>query len=157
MKRRALLALAAVGLLASLPAQALKLEQEVTPRNIQELGFTLTANRKEDGMLAVRVTRDPAKAQWTGRYAILEVRGETGVLAKCELVGELTGEKEKKLVTYHFDLSPESFQQSHLRVAEVQTGPGGEQLIGGGTFYEFRLAEFAVTNPSNPDKKEKTP
>lgn len=138
MRTRLPFALVALGLLLALPAHALKVKEAVTPQSMREQGFTFSATRKEDGMLSVRITRDPAKARWTGRSAHLEVRGESGILAKCEPVGET----KNKLVTYRFDLSPESFRHSFFTVAEIQTGPSNEILIGGGTYYEFRLADF---------------
>ncbi len=127
------------------PANAVKVLSEVNPKNAASEGFAVTTVRDDRGMLDFRVTREVAKARWQGRSANLEVRGAKGLIARCG-VEPLARNGRDGTVTYRFQLAPEQAMHSKLTVAELQTDPAnpdGRQLIGGGTYYEFRLADWA--------------
>lgn len=124
--------------LSALPAAALKVLVRLSPQNAAGEGFTVSARREAEGAVEFRVTRDPAKARWQGRTAQLEVRGSAGRLVRCRLEPERTN----GLLTYTFDIAESHVPGSRLTVMEVQTGPGAEKFIGGGTYYEINLADF---------------
>jgi hypothetical protein len=146
MKTRLLLACAPLLLLAALPTLAEKLLAQVTPGTAAGEGFTVRQARRDNGMVEFRITRDVTKATWPGRHAYLEVRGESGLIAECSVEPD----RRKDLITYRFSIAPQNIRYSHFTVTEVQTDPNnaeGPELIGGGTYYEFRLADFAETAP----------
>jgi hypothetical protein len=131
----------AAGLLSTavaIPGYALKMLAVVTPANVADQGFSFQARQRESGAIAVRITRDTTRAQWQKRTTVLEVPAE----GRAPSEREVKGKRDGKQVVYRFELSPEKFQQAQFRVMEVQTGPKGEAVIGGGTFFEFRLADF---------------
>jgi hypothetical protein len=143
MKRQALGLIAALTLAVCTQAYALKRLMRVSPANAPQVGFTVTTKERDDGTLRFTVTRDLAKATWPGRDATLEVRGENGPLVTCRLDPER--DRHRNTVTYSFDLARDRIAASTLTVAEIQTAGGredGEKLVGGGSIYEFRLADF---------------
>jgi hypothetical protein len=140
MKTRTLLASAALVLLAALPALALKLLVHLTPRNLAAQGFAVRANKQENGTIEFRVTRDLSKSHWPGRSAMLEIRG-TGTSTVRRL---LEPEKRDNTLTYRFEIAPADAARATLTISEVQTDRYGNKLVGGGTIYEFRLADYAV-------------
>lgn len=124
-------------LLACVPAGAVKLEMRMSPQTLAGNGFKLTA-REEDGTVRFQLTRDLSKTQWPGRSAYLTIGGEAGTIARCEVAGEKQGNN----LVYRFSIAPENARRSRLTYTEVQTGPGEEKLIGGGTYFEFNLADY---------------
>ncbi len=124
-------------LLACIPARAVKLEVRMSPQTLAGSGFKLSA-REEDGTIRFQLMRDLSKAEWPGRSAYLLVGGEGGTIARCEVAGEKQGNN----LVYRFNIAPENARHSHLTYTEIQTGPGEEKLIGGGTYFEFNLADY---------------
>jgi hypothetical protein len=145
MKLSAGLLAAALALVAFTPARAAKIEEQISPASAEQEGFTVTAAERENGMVRFTVTRDIAKAHWAGRDATLEVRGEGGtLLATCRLEPERN--RAKNTVSYWFDLAKAQVASTVVTVAEIQTAGNkedGEKLLGGGTFFRIRVAEFA--------------
>lgn len=143
MKLRAALGATAFSLALGVPAWAVKVREQVSPRTAAGQGFAVTTAAREDGTVRFTVVRDLSKARWHERDATLEVRGQTGPLLRCRLEPEKS--RRKNTVTYRFDLSRDRIPHASLTVAEIQTSgddEDGVKLIGGGTYYEFLLAEF---------------
>lgn len=103
-----------------------------------------------DGTVEFTLSRDLSKARSFApdsdlqitRSATLEVLGKPGLLAKCEVQPN----KQQNTITYHFVIARDCVPDSHFQIAEIEDykDPTREHLIGGGTFYEFRLALFAA-------------
>jgi hypothetical protein len=149
MNTRAVLASAAL-LLACLPAFAEKEAVQVTPRGLEGYGFTLSTSKRENGTVEFRITRDLAKARWQGRSAYLTVQGEVGPIVECELAAD----KRKNTLHYRFNIAPQQVRSSRFTLWEVQadpTRPDEEKIIGGGTIYEFRLADFMASSERSQD------
>jgi hypothetical protein len=144
MKARRLLCVSIGSLLLCGQALAVKISAQVSPKSAASQGFTVTTAAREDGTVRFTVVRDLSKARWHGRDATLEVRGDAGLQLRCRLEPEKS--RRKNTVTYWFDLTRERIPQSTLTIAETQTADNDAEsvkLIGGGTYYEFLLAEFA--------------
>ncbi|HLJ53750.1 MAG TPA: hypothetical protein VKT77_01860 [Chthonomonadaceae bacterium] len=124
-------------------ARAEKVGVQVTPASATAAGFAVTVAPREGGTLRFTIVRDATKADWPARDAWLDVRGGGTLLATCPL--KESRPTKPKLVAYSFDMSREAAEGSALTVTEVQTAdgkPDGEKILGGGTFYHFRLADF---------------
>jgi hypothetical protein len=143
MSARTLLASAALLLLASVPGLAEKLLAHMTPGNLASNGFAIRSTRQENGIVQFHVSRDLSKAQWPGRSAVLEVRDDEGPIVRCPLEPE----KRNNTVTYRFDVAQSHLSRSFLTVSEVQTNANGEPVLGGGTIYEFYLADYLDNAP----------
>jgi hypothetical protein len=139
MTRRTLLS--APLLLAAVPAAAAKIEIQMTPKALDFHGFSLKQKRVDDGYVTFELVRDMAKSQWPAHTLYLKVSSEAGRVMQCALEAE----KRKNTLRYWFKIAPEHVRHSSLSYWEVQTADGtteGEKVIGGGTIYDFRLAEF---------------
>lgn len=135
----------ALAILLCTQARALKVLERITPQNAERAGFAVTVKPREDGTVRFTVTREIAKARWPGRDATLEVRGEGGPLVTCPVAGHR--DRAKNAISYWFDLAKDRIPNAVLTVTEVQTAGNkedGEKLVGGGTYYELRLADFPV-------------
>ena len=135
MTPRLVITAALLGTLAALPVRADTLIAQVTPDGLAELGFTFGGTARDDGLIAVRITRDPAKGEGNYRTATLEIQGERAIVARCGIEGK----REGKQIIYRFEIAPESFRRSRFMVWE---GPTGPKVLGGGAVFEFRLADF---------------
>jgi len=145
MTTRALLAAAALLLLAALPAAAEKIMVAITPRSAADHGFAVRTGTRPNGTVEFTITRDLSKAHWPGRTGYLRVRGGGRLLVECKVAAERRGNQ----LTYWFSLAPTQVADAEFSLWEVQTAsgePDGEELLGGGTIYEFHPADF--TNPS---------
>ena len=130
--------IAAGVLLASLPVCAEKLLVRMGPQSLASEGFKIST-KQDDGVVRFQLTRDLSKARWQGRSAGLTIASEGGTIARCDVEGEKTG----NVVTYRFSIAPQYVRTSHLTYSEVQTDPSSElKIIGGGTIYEFNLADY---------------
>ena len=137
MKRHLLLIVAGV-LLASLPAYAVKLLVRMGPQDLASEGFKIST-KTQDGIVRFQLSRDLSKAQWEDRSAELTIAGEGGTIARCAVEGEKLG----NVMTYHFSIAPQYVRHSQLTYREIQTDPNSSvKLIGGGTIYEFNLADY---------------
>ena len=155
--RFALVGTALVTLLLAAPREAcaLKLSQEMTPDGLQESGFSMTTQIQADGTVEFRLIRDLSKARsfdassdlQVTRSATLKVFGKSGLLATCEVEPN----RQKTTVTYRFAIARDCVPDSRFTLAESDDykDQTREHLIGGGTFYEFRLALFAENVPRN--------
>jgi hypothetical protein len=124
-------------------ARAEKIECKVGPSNAASEGFTVSVKPKESGLFRFTVTRDLSKAQWHGRDATLQVRQNGRLIATVPLNADKKSATKK--VVYWFDIAQDRAAESHLTITEIQTAGGtedGEKLLGGGTYYEFNLADF---------------
>ena len=75
MKRRAMLIGAASVLLGATAARALKMEVQLTPRNLASEGFKVKADRDGEDVKFV-VERDLKKSTWPGRSGNLSLPAE---------------------------------------------------------------------------------
>jgi hypothetical protein len=152
---RSLFAISLLTLFLCAPALAVKVEHEMTPANSEWQGFALATRLRDDGSILVSVTRDTAKAHWPKRDGALEIYGDAGRIVWCRLEPKRVTGKEKNLVRYEFIVSEKHLTNTVFTVAEVQTADGeedGEQVLGGGDFFRFRMADFA----QKPEKSQKT-
>lgn len=147
MTRPLLIAAAFLGTLAVVPACAMSGGKPVKPSDLAGLGFTLGVGTVwDDGLVSVRITGDPAKVK--PRYAVLVIRGEAGTIAQCRVVGMRDG----KLNIYRFEITPENLRHSYFYVTGLR--PNEIASLGGGTSYEFHLADFIdATKLGSQDKK----
>jgi hypothetical protein len=127
------------------PALAVKEQFDVTPESIRHVeGMTIEAVQRDDGTIGFTVTRDPSKAHWQGRDALLEIADAQGDAVECYVQGKT---KKGGLIEYWFAVAPRHVENATFTLIEVQTdpnaGPDDELLIGGGTYYRFRLVDFA--------------
>ena len=143
-------------------ARALKLLARMTPENLLAAGFAVTIDRQQDGTLALTISRDLTKAPsyppdselTVSRSAYLEVSGPSGLRFK----GGLAPSQNKNLVVYHFVLAGDSLSSSTFTLSEIDDYKDTERrahLIGGGTIYEFRLADFARPDVRRDGKEGK--
>jgi hypothetical protein len=131
-------------------AYALKELVRVTPDNLEGTGFSLVQETKDDGTLAFTITRELAKAKTfpadseleVRRNATLTVYGDSGVAVLCGV--EPMSDEAKQTVRYYFVLGKDYASRSNFTVAEIDDykDRGRERLLGGGSFFEFRLADF---------------
>ena len=129
-------------------AHALKTMQEVTPASLHESGFSMKVENQKDGTVEFTLTRDLSKARsfpadsdlQTRRFVTIKVVGKAGLLAQCDVEPN----QQKNTVTYRFTIARDCVPDSHFTLAEIDDykDQTREHLIGGGTFYEFRLALF---------------
>ena len=130
-------------------ARAAKLLSEMTPDNLQRSGFSMRAENRKDGTVAFTLSRDLAKARSfepgsdlrLRRSATLKVMGKSSLLAECAV--EPT--EKNDTLTYRFVLARDCVADSHFTLAEIEDYKEtvGEGYLGGGTYFEFRLALFA--------------
>ena len=149
--------LAVVLFLAPAEAHALKISAQMAPDNLQQSGFSMKVEHRKDGMVEFTLSRDLSLARsfapdsdlQLARSATLEVRGTSGLLAKCEVKPN----QQKNTMTYRFVIAQDCVSDSHFQLAEIDDykDQTREHLMGGGTFYEFRLALFAAK--ASRDKK----
>lgn len=130
-------------------ARAVKTEMKIAPKNAAEAGFVVSFRPgREPNTVTVRVVRDTAKSQRVNsadlmlrRWATLRVSGDAGLLLECQVEPR---EEQTRLV-YEFTLARPLLAHAALSVAEIEDykAPAREHLLGGGTFYNLTLAEFA--------------
>lgn len=145
--------------LAPREAHATKLLAEMTPDNLQHAGFTMKAEDQKDGTIAFTLTRDTSKARTLEpssglqlrRSAALSVSSKSGLIASCRVEPS----EKSETVTYRFVVAATCVPDSRFTLSEVDDYKevGQEGLIGGGTIFEFRLANFAER--STPKKAPK--
>lgn len=127
----------AAGILASLttaPANAESSWIQVAPTKLETLGFTFKARMRKDGLIAVRITIDPAKVKDDESSLVVSSHSRTfrqRILPK---------EQEGKLKLHRFDITPENFRRARVLISKNFT-PGDRYWCGGPT-YCFRLADF---------------
>lgn len=142
--------LAALLLFSPAEARAAKLLCEMTTDNLQHTGFSMQVENRKDGTVAFTLTRDLAKARSfepgsdlrLRRSTTLKIVGKSGLLAACDVEPK----EKNNTLTYRFVIARECVADSHFTLAEIDDYKEelGEGLIGGGTYFEFRLALFAV-------------
>ena len=119
-------------------AWALKLHVEMTPRNLAGNGFKVKTDRDGEDVKFV-VERDLKKSTWTGRSGYLSLPGEDG---KSKNIVVKPVEKDG-LNTYRFAVRSNQVTPAVFTVTEIQRDESsGIELIGGGTYYRFQLADF---------------
>lgn len=150
MKARAFVASAIVILLLSGEALALKEHVRVTPKNQESHGFSVATGQRKDGAVQFVITRDLSKARSFApdsglevrRSATLKVSGDSGLIVECQVEAD----KKKETVVYRFTIARDRIAHAHFTVAEIddyKNTEGREHYLGGGTFYEFHLADFS--------------
>jgi len=150
MKVQTLIASAVVVLLLSSEALALKKLVHVTPKNQESHGFSVASDPRDNGAVQIVITRDLSKARSFGpdsdlevrRSATLKVSGDSGLIVQCQV----DAAKKKQTVVYRFTIARDRIPHSFFTVAEIddyKETEGREHLLGGGTYFEFRLADFA--------------
>jgi len=150
MKVQTLIASAVVVLLLSGEALALKELARVTPKNQESHGFSVATDQRKDGAVQFVITRDLSKARSFGPDSDLEVRrsstlkvsGDSGLIVECQV----DAAKNKETVVYRFTIARDQIARSYFTVAEIddyKNTEGREHYLGGGTFYEFHLADFS--------------
>jgi hypothetical protein len=138
-------------LLLSASAQAEKLEARVSPKNQQSMGFSLSVEPRTGDMVGITVTRDLSKARTFDansdlelrRSSILRVYGDSGLMVECPV----TSDQRKNTVVYWFSVAKAQLANTHFTVMEIDDYKATElreHLIGGGTYFEFNLADFAA-------------
>jgi hypothetical protein len=138
------------------PALAVKEQFDVTPQSIPHVeGMTIETTVRDDGTIDFTVTRDPSKARWQSRDGLLEIADAQGDAVECYVQGET---KKGGQVEYWFAVAPRHLENATFTLIEVQTdpnaGPDDEQLIGGGTYYRFRLSDFASQPHAKSEAKK---
>ncbi len=134
-------------------AYAVKASIEVKPEFAAESGFDVTAKSGEDGVVTFTVLRDPGKVKEnapesgivTDQFATLSVFGDMGFVVECVLTPTHANRDGEDRLMYSFKIDRAYVQHSSLTIAEVDDFSdveGREHLIGGGTFFEFRLSDF---------------
>lgn len=128
--------------------------QVIKPEFAHELGFSTNVKRNESGELEFKVIRDLSKARsvppdselMIRRSATLKVFNSTGLVVSCDLEPTKDGQTQ----IYRFTVAREYVPLSYLTIAEIDDykDASREHLIGGGTFYRIRLADF--TEPAQP-------
>jgi hypothetical protein len=142
-------AFAALVVLASSTARAVKLELQMTPDNLQQTGFSMKVENRKDGTVAFTLSRDLSRAPSPGpdsdlqlrRSATLGVSNKSGTVVECDLAPQKKGEA----LIYEFVIAENCVSASNLSFKEIDDykDEGRGHLLGGGTYYEFRLASFA--------------
>ena len=146
--------LAVVAVLLSLMSSsvmALTRMEKVTPEWTKESGITVETVKRDDGSIGFTVTRYldkerkfPADSELTTRRsAHLELRNPAGVVLSTIVAGEI----KKETAVYWFALSREAIANTRFSLSEYAAykDPNQERLLpGGGTIYEFNLADFAA-------------
>jgi len=150
MKIQTLIAAAVAILLLSGEALALKKHVRVTPNNEEGHGLSVAMDQRKDGAVQIVITRDLSKARSFSPDSDLEVRrsstlkvsSDSALIVECQV----DAEKKKEAVVYRFTIPRDRIAHSHFTVAEIEdykNTEGREHYLGGGTFYQFHLADFA--------------
>jgi hypothetical protein len=139
--------------LAPTEAYALKIEQKMTLAGLHDSGFEIKTQNRKEGTVEFTLTRDLLKAKTfqadsdlqIRRVATIKVFGKSGLLAQCDIEPNT----QKNTVTYRFTMARECVDDSRFTLAEIDDykDQTREHLLGGGTFYEFRLALFVDKTP----------
>jgi hypothetical protein len=130
-------------------AKALKEVVELTPKNVETNGFTISAEAQANDVIRVKIVRDLAKAKsfpaaspydlW--RDAELRIFGDKGLLVQFGLQ-PAAGEKS---VTYTFAVKKDQLSDTHVTVYEYdgyKDRTRKELPIGGGTLFKFHFKAF---------------
>lgn len=153
---RLLALIVGVSLAIASPALGVKEQFDVTPESIERVeGLEIHAVQRDDGTIGFHVHCDPSKARWQGRDGLLEISDGQGAAVECYVQGEKKGDK----IEFWFAVAPRHVENATFTLTEVQTdpnaGPDEPQLIGGGTYYRFRLSDFddqvEVACPTKPE------
>jgi hypothetical protein len=150
MKKITLLTLATLGLFLCGEALALKSRTNLAPENLKQEGFAVATSKRDDGTIDVTLTRDLSKARSFDassdielvRRATLVVAGPAGTIVRCDLEPDAA----EGNVIYHFTLAPGYLADSRITVSEIDDYKKSlkrEHLIGGGTYFEIKLADVA--------------
>ena len=142
------------------PAFALKAFSKVTPKWTKESGITVQTEKRDDGSISFTVTRYldekpkyPADSDFmVKRTAFLKIGTPYGDMARTNVAAE----EKKGTLVYWFSLSRVAVPHSTFTLSEYDDYKDTEKrehLIGGGSIYEFDLAEFAAPHmkPKLPD------
>lgn len=149
MNIQSLLASAVAILLLSGEALALKEHVRVTPKNQKGRGFSVATDQRKDGAVQIVITRDLSKARSFGpdsdlevrRSSTLEVSSDSALIVACPVAAE----RQREAIVYRFTIARDRIAHSHFIVAEIddyKDTEGREHYLGGGTFYQFHLADF---------------
>ena len=127
---------------------ALKEFIRVTPANEGSHGFVVECTKRADGALQFTITRDLAKARsfppnsdlTVRRRSTLKVSSDTGLVLECQIHAS----DKKESVVYSFAIGQSQIAHSDLTFAEIEDYKDQERprYFGGGTIYEFHLADF---------------
>jgi hypothetical protein len=140
MRRRALLIGAAGVLAGASAAWALKMEVQMTPRNLASEGFKVKTEREGEDVKFV-IERDLRKSTWPGRSGSLSLPGEDGKPKNSRIK---PSEKDG-IQAYQFSVPAKAVGSATFTIMELRTAannPNGLELVGGGTYYRFRLADY---------------
>ncbi len=137
-------------LLSGAPVWALTVAEKVTPQWTKENGITMETVKREDGTIGFTVTRylDKVRAYpdelelTTRRSAYLQLRNPAGVILSTMVAGE----EHEGTIVFWFALSRDAINSTQFSLSEYAAykDPKRELLIGGGTMYDFNLADFAA-------------
>lgn len=152
MNRRNLLIASVLVLGIVATAHAVKQMVSVRPANAQANGFKVSAQPRDDNLIRFNVARDLTKARkheagsglTIDRTAVLTVYGEGGPIVRCRLEPL---PQDKPVLSYEFDIAKEFADSAFLTVSEIDdyADPAKRgRLIGGGTYFEFKLSGFAA-------------
>ena len=140
MKRGIVIPSVAGLLLGASAAHALKLQVTMSPRGLKGQGFKVTSTTVKPDTVAFVVERDTSKATWPRRSAYVSLpNADKGRDVPVE------AKRHGKTRLYRFSVPARLVAGSVFTITEVQTAngkPDGEELIGGGTYYRFPLADF---------------
>ena len=150
MKTLTLLVLTVATLFVCTEVLAQKVKVNLTSDSLKPHGFAVATAKRDDGMIDVTLTRDLSKARSFDaasdlelvRSATLEVAGSGGTVVRCKLEPEAGPQS----VIYRFTLARDHLAHSRLTVSEIDDYKerlNREHLIGGGTFFEIKLADVA--------------
>ena len=145
MKRKLIKLVCAVVVLVLCGVNAFALTEEirVTPKN--NLDLTVESKKAEDGTVLVTIKRDLSRHHWrSGRQANLSISGQSGLIAKCAILGE----EKAGIIEYRVVISASSIEHSSFVLDEYQTSENqAEPLLGGRTIF---LVEFKDFRPKEP-------
>jgi hypothetical protein len=143
-------AVAVLAIILSVCGQALAVKSRVdlAQDNMEQQGFAVATAKRDDGTIDVTITRDLSKARSFDaasglevvRSATLVVAGPAGTIVQYDLEPQAAAGS----VSYRFALAPEYLAHSRITVAEIDDYKNrGDRphLIGGGTFFEMKLAD----------------
>lgn len=132
------------------PVSSLTVVEKVTPQWTKEEGITVETKKRDDGTVGFTITRYLDKArtfdtnsEFTNkRLAHLQLRNPAGMVLSTIVAGE----ERKGTVVYWFALSREAIASTTFSLSEFidYKDPERGPLLGGGTMFEFNLADFAA-------------
>ena len=134
-------------------AQALKVLARLNPKNAKASGFEIKVSpNKRTGLIDFVIHRDLSKVRkfpdnpelMTDRGAHLRLYSKKGLVADCPIQDMV----KKGKGTYRFSISKDHIEHSTFTVTEIDAykDPDRTPLLGGGTYFEIRLKEFATNS-----------